>query len=206
MFKTTSLKPVCAAGAVLAGSMLALMAANASDHQEAPGATSRLSADIGDYYLWHDNDQLNLVFTFGTFAAPSLPASFNRDDLYGFHFDTTVPADGVADVNLYARFSQDVAGEWGIQVFGIDGVALEGPVETVLSNSEITVWSGLRDDPFFFDQSGFNETVATGTLSFNPENDDVAGLNITAIVIQLPVDTIMPGGGALQSWLTTSTL
>lgn len=206
MFKTTSLRSIYPAGAMLAGSMLAIVAANASDHQEAPGATSQLSADIGDYYAWHESDQLNLVLTFGTFAAPGLPASYNRDNLYGFHFDTTIPADGVADVNFYARFSQDVDGNWGLQLSGIESVTLEGAVETVLSNSEISGWAGLVDDPFFFDQSGFNTTLSTGTISFDPNRDDVAGLNITAIAIQVPVDTIKPGGGALQTWTTTSTL
>lgn len=206
MIRTKSLRRLSITSAVCASSLLALVAANASDHQEAPGATSRLSADIGDYYAWHDSEQLNLVLTFGTFAAPGLPASYDRDNLYGFHFDTSSPADGVADVDLYARFSQDAEGNWGLQLSGIDGVALEGPVETVLSNAQITGWAGLADDPFFFDQTGFRATLSTGMLSFDPTRDDVAGLNVTAIAIQIPVDTIMSGGGSLQTWTTTSTL
>jgi len=42
---------------------------NASDHQEAPGATALLSADIGDYYAWHEGENLNMVLTFGTFRS-----------------------------------------------------------------------------------------------------------------------------------------
>ena len=187
-------------------SLMSVASVNAADHQEAPGASARLSADIGDYYVWHEEEQLNLVLTFGTFAAPGLPASFNRDNLYTFHFDTSAPADGVADLEIYTRFSQDVDGNWGMQVFGIDGAEIEGPVETILSNSQITAWAGLTDDPFFFDQTGFQETVGTGIISFDPTRDDVAGLNITAIVLQLPVDPIRSGGGSLQTWTTTSSL
>ena len=82
-------------------SLMSVASVNAADHQEAPGASARLSADIGDYYVWHEEEQLNLVLTFGTFAAPGLPASFNRDNLYTFHFDTSAPADGVADLEIY---------------------------------------------------------------------------------------------------------
>jgi len=187
-------------------SVLAFQAAQAADHQEAPGATAQLAADIGDYYAWHEGNQLNLVLTFGTFAAPGLPASFNRDILYSFHFDTSAPADGVADINLHGRFSQDILGNWGLQLSGIADATLEGPVETVLSNDQLTAWAGLVDDPFFFDQTGFRTTMSTGMLSFDPTRDDVAGLNVTAIAIQLPIDTIKSGGGMLQTWTTTSSL
>jgi len=179
---------------------------NASDHQEAPGATAQLVADIGDYYVWHEGENLNLVMTFGTFAAPEAPASFDSTILYGFHFDTSVPADGVADLEFFARFAQDDVGDYGVQVFGLGEAPLEGLVDTILSNDDLMVWSGVADDPFFFDQTGFNETVATGVLAFDPTRDDVAGLNVTAIVVQLPTASILSDGTALQTWVTTSSL
>jgi hypothetical protein len=177
----------------------------AADHQEAPSTRALLAADIGDYYAWHEGSQLNLILTFGTFSAPELPASFDRNVLYGFHFDTSAEADGVSDLDIYARFAQDASGNWGLQVSGV-GSTLEGPVETVLSNGQMNAWAGLADDPFFFDQTGFNATVTTGTLSFDPTRDDVAGLNVTAIAIQLPVTGIVSEGGALQTWTTTSSI
>ncbi|MFK7858024.1 MAG: DUF4331 family protein [Granulosicoccus sp.] len=191
---------------LLTASALATTAANAADHREAPGASAQLAADIGDYYAWHDESRLNLILTLGTFASPGMPATYNSDILYGFHFDTSAPADGVADVNIYARFAQDTEGDWGLQLSGINETTLEGAVETVISNDQLTGWAGLVDDPFFFDQEGFNTTVNSGTLSFDPTRDAVAGLNITAIAVQVPIDTIMSGGGTLQTWTTTSSL
>lgn len=191
-----------ALGLVVASGAIGL---HAADHQEAPGTQALLAADIGDYYAWHEDSQLNLILTFGTFAAPELPASFDRDVLYGFHFDTSAEADGVSDIDIFARFAQNTSGEWGLQVFGI-GESLEGPVESVLSNGQLNAWAGLADDPFFFDQTGFNATVSTGVLSFDPTRDDVAGLNVTAIAIQLPIADIVPTGTALQTWTTTSSI
>ena len=120
------------------------------------------------------------------------------------HFDTS--ADGISDLDISARFAQNSDGEWGLQVSGASDVLLEGPVETVLSNSDLSAWAGLADDPFFFDQTGFNQTVATGTISFDPTRDDVAGLNVTAVVLQIPIATIVSEGGTFQTWSTTSTL
>jgi hypothetical protein len=190
---------------VLLSSLIA-SGAHAADHQEAPGTMAQLAADIGDYYIWHADDKLNMVLTFGTFSSPELPATFDRDVIYGFHFDTTAPADGESDIDIYARFSQSVAGEWGVQISGLGDSPLEGAVETVLSSSDLSAWAGLSDDPFFFDQTGFNTTLSTGTLSFDPNRDDVAGLNVTAIAIQLPISSIISNSGNFQSWVTTSSL
>ncbi len=178
----------------------------AADHQEADGARALLSADIGDYYAWHDDSNINLILTFGTFAAAATPATYDPNILYGMHFDTSIPADGISDMDVYARFAQNEAGTWGIQVSGIGTDSLEGPVETVLSGTGVRAWAGLADDPFFFDQTGFRETVSTGTISFDNTRDDVAGLNITAIAIEVPIDSIVSGGGAFQTWATTGTL
>lgn len=195
---------------LLASSVLAIALAtaisHAADHQEAPAATALPAADVGDYYAWHAGDQLNLVLTFGPFAAAGTPASYDSNILYGFHFDTTATADGVSDVDIYARFAQDASGNWGIQVSGADASPIEGAVETVLSSGSASVWTGLADDPFFFDLTGFTETLSTGALSFDPSRDAVAGLNITAIAIQLPLSTVAGSVTALQTWSTTSAL
>ena len=190
---------VCAA-------MCVASTATAADHQEAPGATALLSADIGDYYAWHDDTNINLILTFGTFAAPGDAATYDPNILYGMHFDTSMPADGISDLDVYARFAQNESGTWGLQVSGLGAESVEGPVETVFSSNGVKVWAGLADDPFFFDLAGFNETIDRGILSFDNTQDSVAGLNITAIAIEVPIDSIIAGGGEFQSWATTGTL
>ncbi len=189
--------------------LLALLPANtqAADHQEAPRATAQLAADIGDYYAWHETNELNLALTFGTFSAPGMAANYDSTILYTLHFDTSEVADGISDFELYVRFAQNDDGDWGMRVSDSqDSTLIQGAVETILTNDQLSAWSGLADDPFFFDQTGFVNTVTTGTLSFDPTRDDVAGLNITAIVIQLPIDTVKNGGGSIQTWATTASL
>jgi hypothetical protein len=197
-----------------AGLLISLVSANsiyinpviAADHQEAPGTAAQVNADIGDYYAWHEGELMNLVLTFGTFAAPGSAGAYDPNLLYSFHFDTSNPADGLSDLDLHARFAQDDNGNWGLQVIGASDAPIAGPVETTTTSGDIAIWAGLADDPFFFDLTGFQDTLSTGVLSFNPERDDVAGLNVTAIAIQLPINSILSGGGTLQTWATTNSL
>ena len=178
----------------------------AADHQEAPGTRAQLSADIGDYYAWHDADQLNLVLTFGTFAAPGSPAAFDSNLIYTLHFDTSLPADGISDLDIQVRYGQNLDGEWGIQVAGLGDTPIEGPVETIVNSGEVSLWSGVADDPFFFDLTGFTETTTTGVISFDPSRDDVAGLNVTAFALQIPTDSVVSSGGSFETWATTGSL
>ncbi len=205
-----TLKNLTATVGLIASSALAVTLTTSSsfaaDHAEAPDATAQPSADIADYYAWHADDRLNMILTFSSLGAPGAPADFDASRLYTFHFDTSVPADGISEMEIYARFAQNAAGQWGVQVTGADTDVIEGGVETILNQGDTSVWAGLADDPFFFDQTGFRATVASGDLSFDNTNNDFAGTNVTAIVVQLPLTTIMGAGTALQTWTTTSTL
>jgi hypothetical protein len=70
--------------------------------------------------------------------------------------------------------------------------------------NDLAVFAGLRDDPFFFDLEGFLETLATGTLSFDGTRDSVAGLNATAIVLEMDLTAALDGGSSLNVWATTA--
>jgi hypothetical protein len=73
---------------------------------------------------------------------------------------------------------------------------------TVADN--VRVFGGLRDDPFFFDLEGFRNTLMTGTLSFDSNRDTFAGLNVTAIAMEMDLTAALNGGSSLNGWATTS--
>ena len=183
----------------------------AADHTD-PGGLDTLgdADDIGDLYAFHENGKLVLVLTFAGPLAPvaGQTGNYNRDVLYGVHIDNS--ADNVADFNIYARYGMNSLGEWGIQVSGLPGEAgvVVGPVETEIAGDNGKVWTGLRDDPFFFDLAGFQATVSSGTISFNPANDFFAGSNITTIVMEVPLTAVTVDtatGKKLSIWATTAT-
>ena len=66
-----------------------------------------------------------------------------------------------------------------------------------------SVYAGSREDPFFFDLDGFLATKMTETVSFDSANDSFAGLNVTAIVIEMDSAAAAGGGTTLQAWVTT---
>ena len=66
------------------------------------------------------------------------------------------------------------------------------------------VYTGLRDDPFFFDLEGFKTTMHSGALSFDHQRDSAAGTNATAIVLEMDANEATGRSGSVNLWATTS--
>ena len=194
-------------GAILAvGVIASVTIALAADHAEAPGTKADPKADITDYYTWHHGEgadqRLVVALCVDGLQPGGLDAEpFDRDVLYGMHIDTD--ADNAPDHTIWVRFGQKPNGDWGIKVDGIPGVdgAVTGAVGEAIASGEVKVWAGLRDDPFFMDLEGFEATLMTGTLSFNPVNDFFKGRNVNAIVIELPTASL--GATSFGTWAET---
>jgi hypothetical protein len=78
-----------------------------------------------------------------------------------------------------------------------------GATPVTASNGGITVFAGVRDDPFFFDLTQFQAILAGQASGFrNPGVDTFAGTNVLAIVVEVPIS--MLGGSSLNVWGTTS--
>lgn len=193
--------------------------ADAADHNDPPsrvtGDTADRAADIADVFAWHTEEGKTVIAL--TFAGPNDPvagqtATFDADVLYGIHIDTD--GDAAADHDIWARFGQSASGNWGVQLEGIPGgdpATQAGPVEIVNRIMGVTngfFWAGLREDPFFFDLEGFQDTAMTGDLSFSGLTgepvDFFAGKNASAIVIELETADLMAGAdNTFSVWATT---
>ena len=186
--------------------------ADAADHNDpSPRIDTQKTADIGDLYAWASADGLTLTVVL-TFAGPVMPVAdqagtYDPDVLFGVHIDNTDNAQPNHDIWL--RFAQNDLGDWGVQATSLPGEAgpVVGAVETVIdAPNGAKMWAGLRDDPFFFDLTGFVETLMTDTLSFDPNRDFFAGQNITAVVLEIPVSAAIGLGDNLSIWATSSVL
>jgi hypothetical protein len=172
----------------------------ASDHGEAPIAGADPAADIADFYAWHTDDgKIVAVVTFASGAA----ATYDADVLYGVHIDNDL--DNVSDIDIWARFGANADGEWGLQVTNLPGSSgvIEGAVEMALVDGDTSAWAGLSDDPFFFDFAGFQDTLASGAISFDPTRDSFAGLNVSTIVLEMSTDVATVDSSPVQMWTTT---
>lgn len=205
---------VLGAFAIAALAMWGIERSEAADHLDPParaGLDGDRAADIADYFIWHQGSGTSAtVVAILTFDGPNEPAvgqavSCDRDVLYTMHFDTD--GDNVSNIDVHARFGSDDQGNCFVRfenVPGLGGARLEGPVETVITRTGIRGFAGLRDDPFFFDLTGFRDTLTTGDLSFVSDRDFFAGRNGSALVLEFPLAAVSPTGGAFQTWATTA--
>ena len=194
-------------GALLAVTGLMLVGPDrevvAADHLDAPAISMDAAGDITDFYAWIEGDSVYMVVAFAGLSEAGLPATYDPDVVYGVHIDND--GDAIADRDLWVRFGQSSGGQWGVQVEGLAGAdQVVGPVEQVIDAPlGQQVFAGLRDDAFFFDLEGFQDTLMTGTLSFDAERDFFAGVNVTAIVIEASLDAVGNGGEPFDIWAST---
>lgn len=191
--------------------------AEAADHLDPPMRTDPTgnpsadrAADIADVYAWHQGTGATATMVvIMTFAGPNAPAAdqavpCDPNVLYGIHIDND--GNPGAEFDIQARFGEDDVGNCFVRVAGIPGAqgqTIDGPVERPINRLGVRVFAGLRDDPFFFDLTGFRETVMTGTLAFVEDRDFFQGQNTSALVVELPLSAVSPGGEQLQVWGTT---
>lgn len=186
--------------------------ASAADHFDSPPRTDPLvsprpdlAADIADIYVWRQNDNLVLAYTFAGPQPLDRPPTYDRDVLYTVNISNAgFPTD--PEIQIRFRFGRDAAGNVGVEVTGLPdgGGPLVGPVEQTLSRGGILTRAGLYDDPFFFDLQGFRETRSTGTLSFRSDRSFFTGQNDTAMVLQIPLSQVRNGDNRLDVWVTSA--
>jgi hypothetical protein len=195
----------------------------AADHRDSPLLTSDRAADIADVYSFvspANSSNVVLAMTVSGLIPPAENATtrFDPDVLYQFEIDNN--GDAVEDVVIQAF----VTGSPSQQVMHFRGPAAPdrtgntarlmrgaetGTVRVSSGASAITatrngmsVFAGVRDDPFYFDLSQFQRVIGGQASGFrNPGVDAFAGTNVLAIVVEVPAS--MLGGSNLNIWGTT---
>jgi hypothetical protein len=144
--------------AAVATATTAATLAIAADHNDGPKAKSDPAADITDVYTWLDGP--NLVLVMNVFPSATAASKFSEAVQYWFHTtsgpafgDKTSPFDIVCTFDAAQMISCWAGSE---QVHG----DASGEAGLASASGKLKVFAGLRDDPFFFNLTGFN-TVAT---------------------------------------------
>jgi hypothetical protein len=204
------------------------LAAWASDHQDTPEVELNARCDINDVYAFPGSaaGRICLVMTTSSPLSPGPAAnfSFDTDKLYQIKVDNDEPSDGIEDYVLQFLFSGTGSAQTVSMIGPVAPVqtgttnkispqdeALSGAINTNLgSASDIELFCGLRDDPFFLDLEQFFRIIpdrkpVTGDLSLLPDTptatsfrdpgiDYLADLNCLAIVVELPISRLTSGG------------
>jgi len=223
------------------------------DIQDSPTLVSRPGADISDVYLFPSPTNSNDVVAVMN-VHPGLPAGtaatafFDSQVLYTMKFDTRYSAEAIGSrpsENLVIQFSMGVVsgGTQQIFVYGPTAPNQTGTTTTLVSGGlttgtglinqtfpagNLTVFAGVREDPFFFDLTQFYNIipdrnkgsttasclpgVGSGSCptGFNATGTDFfANSNVLSIVVEMPKAVLSQSQGASGSvvgyWATTST-
>ncbi len=172
-------------------------------------------------------------------GASTAGAAFNPNGLYQFKLDRERDGIEEAVIQIVVSGEGtdqrvDVRGPVAAAVTGTSNNVLaaapsaRGAFNTTFSAEGLTVFAGPRDDPFFIDLFGdesltsvlnavfsatLGETIGSveeQTLAFaDPAVDDLAGLNVLAIVVEVPKSMVagalgIGGSDSFFAWATTS--
>lgn len=211
---------------------LAAAPAAASDHKESPMIAGRPTADIADLYAFlapDDGNRLVLAMTVSPSMAPEMARTYQFSSTTRYLFKVDSDGDYIADHTVAVRFTRErfpelspagelLAGQEFAARFGRDLPPIRGavtpasqvfarPLPPLIATGRrgTRVFAGARDDPFFFDTTG-SFRVFGGTLpKFTAGIDRNAGMNVAAIVVELPLD-LYYRGQPLHIWATTEIL
>ena len=212
----------------------------ASDHQDTADVELNPTQDMTDLYVFPAATAGRTVLVLNSQPAISPAAaattSFDRNLLYQIKVDNT--GDAIEDKVIQITFtgsgqSQQVVVRSPVvpsvkgamnNVLATGGTTVTGGLNTTLgSASDIQVYAGVRDDPFYIDLEQFfrilpDRKPATGPLAalpsaptasaFRPVGQAVnflTGFNVASIVIELPTVMLTSGGNAkIGVWGTIS--
>lgn len=201
---------VAAAGIHLTG-----QDATAADHKEASIVRLDAAADINDVYAFTDptdSTQLILGMTVNPFVAPPANTAtfFDPAVAYRFHIDRT--GDNVEDIVYEVRFGpfDSKTHQQTITVNGTAaGISTPGSIDAVappdvinnftVNGAQHTIFAGLRQDPFFFDLTGFNRLIEHGD-AYPRANaiDSFRDVNTSAIVLRVPISVLQGGSSTTK--------
>ncbi|CAN5870455.1 hypothetical protein BH20GEM1_BH20GEM1_10970 [soil metagenome] len=178
----------------------------AADHRDSMSTENDQAVDIADVYSFvspASTANVVLAMTVPGLVPPSEDRFFDPNALYQFKIDTNGDATEDLVIQVYATGTgtdqtlhfrgpavPPVAGAVNELLPGDDDATVlfsEAGQVRVSTGGGLTVFAGVRDDPFFFDLARFRQIVAGEETSFrNPGVDTFAGTNALAIVVELP--------------------
>ncbi len=177
----------------------------AADHLEAP-AVAGTTSDITDLYAFEGANPNNTVFVASvqsSLAANIDNVPFDENVMIEFNIDND--GDLVEDLVLQAIprngkmyfFGPAAPGATGLNSTVVNpdartSVDISGMGDEFVTtdNLGIQYFAGLRDDPFFFDFSQFNQVIQGPGVApngfNNPGNNDFLDTNVLSIIVEIP--------------------
>ena len=212
-FRTLAVMTVAVLALVLG---LAALGAGAADHLDAPLVQTDGRLDINDVYTFAHGDNTVMVMTVNPAAGVLSPTTLRHNP--GSRYEMRVDNDGdyKPDIAFIVRPEKVRAdGKQRLNLYWKDMEAgTQRRIAAGMSDANLSIktggwfYAGLRDDPFFFDLQAFRDQIggAGGSRTFCDDDavDFFAGLNTTAIVVEVPSNQLTDGSDTINVWARTS--
>jgi hypothetical protein len=181
----------------------------AADHGDSPQVRDDTRLDIADVYLFASPEtpaNTVMVMTVCPLAGLTGPKQFTPGAKYEFAIDTN--NDLVEDqVYSFVFAKPDASGHQSYTLsgpkIGTKKVKIKGTTEdttVTFADGGGKVYAGLRDDPFFFDLIGFKKGLV---FSAATSHNFFAGLNVMAIVVEVPTTAFGTLTSGMRMWART---
>ena len=206
-----------------AGVFASAASVSGADHADSPLNAANPAADINDVYAFRspeDGDNLVVALSINPLIAPSDNATrgvFDPAVKYQLHVDLDGDLRDDATVNIRTTTGPPTLTFEGLGAPFSARLTPPGATAPIVTESgPVKVFAGLRDDPFFFDLVGFQQFVsnpqvpAAGlrTAANGAPSDTLAGTNVLAIVLELPVAALTGAStsdtGVIRTWVSTT--
>ena len=169
----------------------------AADHLDYPGASGDPTTDITDVFAWTSNDATRVRLAMNVAAFATADTAFGTAAQYVFHVGNTDAFGGATEERtVLCQFYEADGLECWVQ--GADGSVLayvEGdpsdPAGITSEGGDVRVFAGPRNDPFYFEFNGFNNTRAAvldaaGALTFDdagcPALDEATSMALVGLL------------------------
>ena len=186
--------------ALVLATMCGYQTVRAADHIDGPRASADPSADITDVFTWMTADAAKVIIAIDLTRNATTASKFSDAVVYATRTRSSATFGGAAadpiDVVCTFNTAQQVQCWVGDDAY-VSGDA-SGPAGITSADGRVRVFTGLRQDPFFFNLAGFRETArivagAASSLTFDPAGCPALDeATATALVTQLQS---APGGG-----------
>lgn len=133
----------------------------AADHIDSPSAVAEPTADITDLFAWMTSDAEMLNLAIGVFPFAGAEAAFSPAVGYAFHINSSQGyGEDATETTLICAFADPTTIECWLGDEYLSGDPRD-PAGITSASGMIRVFAGPRNDPFFMENVGFNETVKT---------------------------------------------
>lgn len=178
----------------------------AADHIDGPQAAADPAADITDAFTWMTPDASKVILVMDLTRNADIGSRFSDSVQYVFHTTSSASYGAAAslDVPVICQFDADQQVScWAGDAAFVTGDA-SGLGGITSADGKLRVYTGLRNDPFFFNLAGFRATARAVTAAASSLTFDAAGCpavdsaTSTALVTQL--QSAPDGGPAPDSF------